>query len=102
MEFDPPRFGAISQPTDFRNITTISSREMNQDLARAKRAAVKGPVLITDRGRPAFVLTTFEDYQRSHPAEPRRSLLDALSMPEDDIELELPQRLPHRPTVEFD
>jgi PHD/YefM family antitoxin component YafN of YafNO toxin-antitoxin module len=40
------------------NITTISSREFNQDVSRAKRIAFKGPVFITDRGRPAHVLLT--------------------------------------------
>ena len=38
------------------SITTISSRELNQDIGRAKREAKKGPVIITDRGRPAYVL----------------------------------------------
>ena len=31
---------------------------------RAKKAAAEGPVFITDRGRPAHVLLTIEDYQR--------------------------------------
>ena len=43
---------------------TISSREFNQDAAGAKRAALKGPVFITDRGRPAHVLMTVEHYRR--------------------------------------
>lgn len=42
-------------------ITTLSSRELNQDVSRAKRAARHGPVLITDRGKPAHVLLSFED-----------------------------------------
>ncbi len=45
-------------------ITTISSREFNQAASEAKRAANSGPVFITDRGRPAHVLLSFEDYQR--------------------------------------
>ena len=45
-------------------ITTLSSREFNQDTGRAKSAAQRGPVFITDRGRPAHVLLTFADYQR--------------------------------------
>ena len=44
-------------------ITTISSRDFNQDTSRAKRAAKTGPVFITDRGRPAHVLITIEAYQ---------------------------------------
>ena len=44
--------------------TTFSSREFNQDAGKAKRAARYGPVFITDRGEPAHVLLTIEDYQR--------------------------------------
>jgi prevent-host-death family protein len=45
-------------------ITTVSSREFNQDTSRAKQAARHGPVFITDRGRPAHVLITIEEYQK--------------------------------------
>ena len=34
------------------SVTTVSSREFNQDASGAKRAAQNGPVFITDRGRP--------------------------------------------------
>lgn len=68
-------------------ITKLSSRELNQDLGRAKRAALDGPVVITDRGRPAHVLLSYADYLRLTAEEP--SLLEALSMPGmDDIEFE--------------
>jgi len=42
----------------------LTSREFNQDVARAKRAAREGPVIITDRGRPAYVLMRHDTYQR--------------------------------------
>ena len=45
-------------------ITTLSSREFNQDTSRAKKAADNGPVFITDRGMPAHVLLTIEEYWR--------------------------------------
>jgi PHD/YefM family antitoxin component YafN of YafNO toxin-antitoxin module len=45
-------------------ITTMSGREFNQDSSRAKRAAKHGPVIITERGRPAHVLMTIEDYRK--------------------------------------
>jgi PHD/YefM family antitoxin component YafN of YafNO toxin-antitoxin module len=45
-------------------ITTLSSRELNQDVTRAKKATSKRPVIITDRGKPAHVLLRFEDYQK--------------------------------------
>ena len=66
---------------------TISSREFNQDVGRAKRAAEDGPVFITDRGTPAHVLLTVEDYYRLLGAT--ESVADMLSMPEcSDIEFE--------------
>lgn len=44
--------------------TTLSSREFNHGLARAKRATENGPVIVTDRGRPAWVLLRHEEYRR--------------------------------------
>jgi hypothetical protein len=71
-------------------ITTLSSREFNQDASGAKKAASKGPGFITDRGRPAHVLLTIEDYQRR--AGGQRSLADVLAMPGgDDIEFDPPK-----------
>lgn len=60
-------------------ITTLTSREFNQGASEAKRAANSGPVFITDRGRPAHVLMSFEDYQRL--TKQRRNIADALAMP---------------------
>ena len=45
-------------------IQTFSSRDFTRDVSAAKRAAVDGPVFITDRGRPAFALLSIEDYHR--------------------------------------
>lgn len=42
----------------------MTSREFNQDVSRAKRAADKAPVIITDRGRPAYVLMKHATYRR--------------------------------------
>ncbi len=72
-------------------ITTISSREFNQDTSRAKKAARKGPVFITDRGRPAHVLLSNSEYRKI--TDKQESILDLLAMPEaDEIEFE-PSRL---------
>ena len=59
--------------------STLSSREFNQDSSGAKRAAEKGPVFITDRGRPAHVLLTIEDYRRLTAGT--ASIIDMLAMP---------------------
>lgn len=71
-------------------ITKLSSREFNQDTAKAKQAAKRGPVFITDRGRPAHVLLTIEDYERL--ASGSASIVDLLAMPEvDEVEFEAPR-----------
>jgi prevent-host-death family protein len=57
-------------------ITKLSSREFNQDTSRAKKAAKKGPVFITDRGRPSHVLLTVEEYDRI--AGQQKSMADML------------------------
>ena len=72
-------------------ITTLSSRELNQDVGRAKKAARLGPVFITDRGKPAYVLLSIEEYQRL--TGQRRNIAEALAMPEAaDIDFE-PERM---------
>ena len=85
-------------------ITTLSGREFNQDIARAKRAAEIGPVIITDRGTPAFVLQRYEDWRRLAGAQPDLSLLEAIADPAGaEIEFE-PSRLegPWAKPVSFD
>ena len=80
-------------------ITKLSSREFNQDTSRAKRAAKRGPVFITDRGRPSHVLLTVDEYERITGLQ--KGVADLLAMPEaEDIEFE-PPRLRgnvHKPT----
>ena len=46
------------------SITTVSARDFARDLARAKRAAESGPVIVTDRGQPAYALLKIADYRR--------------------------------------
>jgi hypothetical protein len=62
-------------------ITTISSREFNQNTSAAKKAAEHGPVFITDRGQTAHVLITFEEYLRV--TGKGKNIVDMLAMPED-------------------
>lgn len=63
-------------------ITTLSSRDFNQNTGRAKKAAVQGPVFITERGRPAHVLLSIEQYERLTVRH--RNIADALAMPKSD------------------
>ncbi len=76
--------------------TTITSREFHQDSAKLKRAIEKGPVIVTDRGKPSLVVLTYAAYEQLQPK--RISLAEALYMPgAEDIELELPERVRHEP-----
>lgn len=73
--------------------TTLSSREFSQDASKAKRAAANGPVFITDRGKPAHVLLTIEDYRRltGHGA----SIIDLLAAREQEpIDFDPPRLSP--------
>nr|WP_093187407.1 type II toxin-antitoxin system Phd/YefM family antitoxin [Thiocapsa sp. KS1] len=72
-------------------MTKISSRELNQDISGAKNAAKNGPVIITDRGRPAHVLLTFEEYRRMTGGG--RKIADLLALPGvEDAELAITGR----------
>lgn len=80
------------------SVTTVSSREFNQDASGAKRAAQNGPVFITARGRPAHVLLTIDEYRRLSASA--GNIVDLLGMTVPvDVEFE-PQPLDgelHRP-----
>jgi prevent-host-death family protein len=68
-----------------------SSREFNQDTSGAKRAALKGPVFITDRGETSFVLMSVDEYRKLTTSG--KSIADLLSMPEMcDVDFEIPSR----------
>lgn len=59
------------------SVHTFSSRDFTRDVGAAKRAAAKGPVFITDRGRPAFALLKIEDYYQL-AGQQEASLLDVM------------------------
>jgi prevent-host-death family protein len=77
-------------------MTSISSREFNQQVSMAKKASRQGPVLITDRGKPTHVLLSYEAYQQL--TGNHQKIADLLAL-DTGGELELPARrdLP-RPT----
>lgn len=43
---------------------TLSSREFNQDVSRAKRLAIAEPVVVTDRGNATHVLISIDAYRQ--------------------------------------
>jgi prevent-host-death family protein len=71
-------------------VQTISSREFNQDVGKAKKKAQEHPVIITDRGKPAHVLLSIEQYMRITGSE--KNILDLLTMRDAaDIEFDPPK-----------
>ena len=77
---------------------TFTSRDFNRDPGRVKRAALHGPVFITDRNRPSLVVMAIKDYERL--AGRGVSLFDLL-MPDDDQDFDFDPpraRIAARPT----
>jgi prevent-host-death family protein len=71
-------------------ITTLSSRELNQDIGKAKKAARLGAVFITNRGRPTYVLLSIEEYQKMTTDKP--NIVELLAMPNgDEIDFDAPR-----------
>lgn len=67
----------------------MTSREFNQDVSQAKRAARLAPVWITDRGKPTHVLLSIDDFRRLSGAG--ATLVDLLAMTDEEIvPLDLP------------
>ncbi|WP_410014340.1 type II toxin-antitoxin system Phd/YefM family antitoxin [Sodalis sp. RH24] len=64
------------------SVTYISSRELNQNITKAKRDAVKGPVFIKSRNKITHVLLSEEAYRSITGG--RKSILDALSPPDGE------------------
>jgi len=70
-------------------VATFSSREFNQHVAAAKRAANGNDVVyVLDRGQPAHVLMTFEKFRAL--SGKKQTIIDMLAMPEvADIDFDI-------------
>ena len=66
-------------------VTTVTSHQFSRDISGAKKAAQKGPVFISEHGRPAHVLLTIEDYRHLTGG---MSLAEALAQPGDAANFE--------------
>lgn len=90
-------------------MTIMTCREFNQHTSLAQKHARNAPVIITNRGEPAFVLLSYEQYQQTQThAKPFKSALAALTPPPAlaealaNIDFEPPPRTPkQRPAVDF-
>ncbi len=86
--------------SSLKKSSTFTSREFNQDTARAKREAANGPVFITDRGQPSLVLLSIREYQKL--AKPRDGMSTLFALYDEEaanVDLEIPPRTiqPQRP-----
>ncbi len=86
-------------------ITTLSSRQFNQEHGKAKKAAQAGPVFITDRGRATHVLLSIDDYNKLGE-KPQKTLADMISMPpefwgKDDIEFDTSRPVEYPRAADF-
>lgn len=71
--------------------TIITAEELHENTARATAAAAEAPVLITEGGKPAYVLLSHEEFLalEGKPV-PKLTLLDAFAdtRPEADFDFE--------------
>lgn len=62
---------------------TLSSRAFGHNVSSAKNLAKTAPVVITDRGEPAFVLMNIHQYREITGSQKPMSLLDVMdSLPD--------------------
>lgn len=61
----------------------VTSRELNQDVSKAKRFARDAPVFVTDRGRPTHVLLSIDAYRQL--SGEHQNIVDLLAAPEGAV-----------------
>lgn len=68
----------------------LTVTEVNQNFSRARNALAEGPVIITERGEPAFVLMTYDAFKERQGG--RASLLQRIDLPgTEDIDFDPPR-----------
>ena len=80
-------------------MTTITARDFNQQVSKARQAALEEPVFITERGRPRHVLLSIEAYEALLGGQ--MSIVDLLHL-EDDMDVDFPQAQGLARSAEFD
>ena len=63
----------------------VTSRELNQDVSRAKRFALVEPVFVTDRGRPTHVLISIDAWRQL--SGERENMAELLAAPPGEAAL---------------
>ncbi|MDO5671320.1 MAG: type II toxin-antitoxin system prevent-host-death family antitoxin [Actinomycetaceae bacterium] len=69
-------------------MASVTAQEFNRDVSAAKRMAMAGPVVVTDRGKDAFVLLNIAEYRRLTHVDVEDFL--NLQRMDEDIDLEFP------------
>ena len=64
----------------------VTSRELNQDVSRAKRFALVEPVFVTDRGRPTHVLISIDAWRQL--SGERENMAQLLAAPHSEAPLD--------------
>lgn len=85
----------------FETKITATMSEFNRAPSRVARMTHKGPVLITDRGRPALVAMTYEAYLELKGSEPSETLYDVFSRPHPASGLDFDPEFPDKPGEPF-
>lgn len=67
-------------------ITTLPSREFNQNPSVARKASIHGPVFITDRGEPVQVILDIDEYRKL--TKTQKTVADIFSPTKDIAELD--------------
>jgi hypothetical protein len=85
--------GGLPAMTAFQ---TMTARTFVQNASGAKNLAKDGPVLITERGEPAFVLLNIRDFRELTGQRTTGSIVDRLACPASaDIEFDAPKSDEH-------
>ena len=82
---------------------TMTAKEFERHPKRALKQAQTAPLLITRQGKPAFVVTDYDEYQAAAPQKSALDVLMGMDAPDtSEIELEIPPRShAQRPPVDF-
>lgn len=69
--------------------TRVTARDFNREPSRIKKAALLGPVIVTERGEPCVVVLSYQEYLKTR-GDPPMSLLEwARTLPDtSDIDLD--------------
>lgn len=63
----------------------MTAQEFNRQIGQAQKDCENGPVFVTHRGRLAYVLLNYTEYEKLSGKE--ESIADALAAPKEEIDI---------------